>query len=91
MDSEGFIVVWATIDQSAGRAGMRSFVVEAGTPGAQVTKLEHKLGIRASDTVSIVLQDCRVPLKIFLVALLLKKQPRDLRAPWQLSMPPDQL
>ena len=61
LDSEGFIVVWATIDPSAGRAGMRSFVVESGTPGAQVTKLEHKLGIRASDTASIVLQDCRVP------------------------------
>ena len=40
---------------------MRSFVVEAGTPGVKVTKLEHKLGIRASDTASIVLQDCRVP------------------------------
>jgi len=61
LDSKGFIVVWATIDPSAGRRGMRSFVVEAGTPGVQVTKLEHKLGIRASDTASIVLQDCRVP------------------------------
>jgi acyl-CoA dehydrogenase len=55
------VVVWATIDPSAGRAGIRSFVVEAGTPGAKVTKLEHKMGIRASDTASIVLQDCRVP------------------------------
>lgn len=59
--SDGFVVVWATIDLSAGRAGMRPFVVEAGTPGVQVTKLEHKLGIRASDTASIVLQDARVP------------------------------
>jgi len=59
--SDGFVVVWATIDPSAGRAGMRSFVVEAGTPGVQVTKLEHKLGIRASDTASIVMQDARVP------------------------------
>jgi acyl-CoA dehydrogenase len=59
--SQGFVVVWATIDPSAGRAGMRSFVVEAGTPGVKVTKLEHKLGIRASDTASIVLQDARVP------------------------------
>ncbi len=61
MESNGFVVVWATIDPSAGRAGMRSFVVEAGTPGVQVTKLEHKMGIRASDTASIVLQDARVP------------------------------
>jgi len=61
VDSEGFIVVWATIDPSAGRAGVRPFVIEAGTPGCQVTKLEHKLGIRASDTASVVLQDCRIP------------------------------
>ena len=60
-ESDGFVVVWATIDPHAGRAGMRPFVVEAGTPGVQVTKLEHKMGIRASDTASIVLQDCRVP------------------------------
>ena len=58
---KGFVVVWATIDPEAGRNGMRSFVVEAGTPGIKVTKMEHKLGIRASDTVTIVLQDCRVP------------------------------
>jgi acyl-CoA dehydrogenase len=59
--SDGLVVVWATIDPSAGRAGMRSFVVEAGTPGVRVAKLEHKMGIRASDTASIVLTDCRVP------------------------------
>ena len=59
--SDGFVVVWVTIDPAAGRAGMRPFVVEAGTPGVQVTKLEHKLGIRASDTASIVMQDARVP------------------------------
>jgi len=58
---QGFVVVWATIDPSAGRAGMRPFVVEAGTPGIKVTKLEHKLGIRVSDTAAIVLQDCRIP------------------------------
>ena len=61
VDSDGFTVVWASIDPSAGRAGMRAFVVEAGTPGCTVTKMEHKLGIRVSDTVSIVLQECRVP------------------------------
>lgn len=61
IDSEGLVVVWATIDPKAGRAGMRPFVVEAGCPGVQVTKLEHKMGIRASDTASIVLQDCRIP------------------------------
>jgi acyl-CoA dehydrogenase len=59
--SKGFVVVWATIDPQAGRSGMRPFVVEAGTPGVKVTKLEHKMGIRVSDTAAIVLQDARVP------------------------------
>ncbi|MFQ5343454.1 MAG: acyl-CoA dehydrogenase family protein [Anaerolineae bacterium] len=59
--SEGLIVVWATVDPSAGRAGMKPFVVEAGTPGAQITKVEDKLGIRASDTAALVLKDCRIP------------------------------
>jgi len=58
---KGFIVVWASIDPTAGRAGMRAFVIEAGTPGVSVTKLEHKLGIRVSDTASIALVDVRVP------------------------------
>jgi len=57
----GFVVVWATIDPKAGRAGMRPFVVEAGTPGVKVTKLEHKMGIRVSDTAAIVLQNARIP------------------------------
>jgi acyl-CoA dehydrogenase len=60
-ESDGFVIVWATRDPSAGRAGIKSFVVEAGTPGMKVTKLEEKLGIRASDTVSIVFDDCRIP------------------------------
>jgi acyl-CoA dehydrogenase len=42
---------------------MRPFVVEAGTPGLTLTKLEKKLGIRASDTALLVLEDCRVPLE----------------------------
>jgi acyl-CoA dehydrogenase len=41
---------------------MKPFVVEAGTPGVTITKLEHKLGIRASDTAAVVLEDCRLPL-----------------------------
>jgi len=61
VDSDGFVVIWATIDPEAGRAGVRPFVVEAGTPGCSVTTMEHKLGIRSSDTVSILLQDCRIP------------------------------
>jgi acyl-CoA dehydrogenase len=60
-ESAGFVVVWATVDRSAGRAGIKSFVVEAGTPGMKVTKLEDKLGIRTSDTAAIVFEDCRIP------------------------------
>ncbi len=58
---KGFLVVWASIDPSAGRSGMRSFVIEAGTPGVKVTKLEYKMGIRVSDTASIALDGVRVP------------------------------
>ncbi|MEI7846323.1 MAG: acyl-CoA dehydrogenase family protein [Chloroflexota bacterium] len=57
----GFLVVWASIDPASGRSGMRSFVIEAGTPGAKVTKLEYKMGIRVSDTASISLDSVRVP------------------------------
>jgi acyl-CoA dehydrogenase len=57
------VVVWATLDRSAGRAAIKSFAVEKGTPGMEVTRLEHKLGIKASDTASISFTDCRVPAK----------------------------
>lgn len=60
-ESNGLVVVWATVDRSAGRAGIKSFVVEAGTPGVKVTKQEEKHGIRASDTVSIVFDNARIP------------------------------
>ncbi|MBN1691443.1 MAG: acyl-CoA dehydrogenase family protein [Dehalococcoidia bacterium] len=59
--SEGIIVVWASVDKSAGRAGMKSFVVEAGTPGMKVEKLEKKLGIKASDTATVIFDNCRIP------------------------------
>ncbi|WP_236233823.1 acyl-CoA dehydrogenase family protein [Pseudomonas tohonis] len=55
------VVVWATLDKSLGRAAIKSFVVEKGTPGMSVTRLEKKLGIKASDTASISFSDCRVP------------------------------
>jgi acyl-CoA dehydrogenase len=58
---KGFIVVWASIDPTAGRAGMRAFVIESGTPGVKINKLEHKMGIRVSDTAAISLTDVRVP------------------------------
>lgn len=60
-ESNGLVVVWATVDKNAGRAGMKPFVVEAGTPGVTVTKSEIKHGIRASDTAQIVFDNARIP------------------------------
>ena len=55
------VVVWATLDRNAGRAAIKSFVVERANPGMKLDRLEHKLGIRASDTAAFRLEDCRVP------------------------------
>ncbi len=60
-DRADHIVVWATLDRDLGRAAIKSFVVAKGTPGMRVDRLEHKLGIRASDTATIIFEDCRVP------------------------------
>jgi acyl-CoA dehydrogenase len=62
LQSEGVMVVWATTDPSAGRAGIKPFLVEANTPGVKISKLEKKLGLRASDTAVVILDDCRIPL-----------------------------
>lgn len=55
------IVVWATLDKSLGKAAIKSFVVTKDMPGVKVERLEHKLGIRASDTAVITFTDVRVP------------------------------
>ena len=60
-DRADLIVVWATLDRSIGRAAIKSFIVERDNPGLKLDRLEHKLGIRASDTANFTLQDCRVP------------------------------
>ncbi len=60
-DRAELIVVWATLDRSAGRGAIKSFVVERSNPGLTLDRLEHKLGIRASDTANFFLRDCRVP------------------------------
>jgi acyl-CoA dehydrogenase len=54
-------VVVATVDPALGTRGQASFVVGKGTPGLSQGKKETKLGIRASHTAEIVLEDCRVP------------------------------
>jgi acyl-CoA dehydrogenase len=63
VDSKGVMVVWATVDPAAGRAGIKPFLVESGTPGVRIVKLEKKLGYRSSDTAVVLLEDCRIPLE----------------------------
>ncbi len=60
-DEAEIIVVFATIDKSLRHRGITAFIVEKGTPGFSVGKLEHKLGIRATSTAELIFQDCFVP------------------------------
>ena len=60
-DRADLIVVWATLDRSAGRGAIKPFVVERDNPGLKLDRLEHKLGIRASDTANFVLDNVRIP------------------------------
>ena len=57
----GVAIVFAQTDPSLRHKGIAAFVVERGTPGFSVGKLESKLGIRGSDTAQLVFEDCRVP------------------------------
>ena len=59
-------VVVATVDPELGHRGQASFVVPKGTPGLSMGKKESKLGIRASQTAEVVLEDCRVPMEYLL-------------------------
>jgi alkylation response protein AidB-like acyl-CoA dehydrogenase len=55
------IVVFAVTDPARGKHGISAFVVEHGTPGFRAGKKENKMGLRASDTSEVVMEDCRVP------------------------------
>ncbi|HRD12213.1 MAG TPA: acyl-CoA dehydrogenase family protein [Mycobacterium sp.] len=57
------IVVWATLDKSKGRAAIKSFIVPREHPGVTVERLEHKLGIKASDTAAIRFDNVRIPIQ----------------------------
>lgn len=57
----GLFLVFATLDPGAGYRGITAFLVEAGTPGLTVGRKEDKLGIRASSTCELILEDCLVP------------------------------
>ncbi len=54
-------IVYAVTDSSRGKKGISAFVVEKGTSGFSVGKLEDKLGLRGSDTAELFFQDCRIP------------------------------
>ena len=54
------VVVWATLDKSVGRAAIKSFVVPMATDGVTVARLEHKLGIKSSDTAVVRFENARV-------------------------------
>jgi butyryl-CoA dehydrogenase/short/branched chain acyl-CoA dehydrogenase len=57
----GLFVLFATVDPEAGYKGITAFLVEKGLPGFTVGKKEDKLGIRASSTCELILEDCHVP------------------------------
>jgi alkylation response protein AidB-like acyl-CoA dehydrogenase len=59
----GVFIVFATVDPAAGYRGITAFVVERGATGLSLGKKEDKLGIRASSTCEVILEDCRVPKK----------------------------
>jgi alkylation response protein AidB-like acyl-CoA dehydrogenase len=54
-------IVFANANPDAGYRGITAFIVEKSTPGFSVGKKENKLGIRASSTVELILEDCRIP------------------------------
>ena len=56
-----WVVIFATTDRTQGRDAHRAFVVEKGTPGFRVGKIEKKMGLRASETAELILDSCRVP------------------------------
>ncbi|HEV2348845.1 MAG TPA: acyl-CoA dehydrogenase [Terriglobia bacterium] len=57
----GLFILFATVNRELGYKGITAFLVESSTPGFTVGKKEDKLGIRASSTCELILEDCRVP------------------------------
>src|SRR5258705_11522774 len=58
----GIFILFATVDPAKGYKGITAFLIEKDFPGFTVGKKEYKLGIRASSTCELILEDCRVPL-----------------------------
>ncbi|MBI3978282.1 MAG: acyl-CoA dehydrogenase family protein, partial [Chloroflexi bacterium] len=60
-DVAGVILLFATVDRALGSRGITAFLVEQGAPGLRIGRKEDKLGLRASSTVELILDGCRVP------------------------------
>jgi alkylation response protein AidB-like acyl-CoA dehydrogenase len=54
-------VIFAVTDRDKGKKGISSFLIEQGTPGYRAGKKEDKMGLRASETSEVVMEDCRIP------------------------------
>jgi alkylation response protein AidB-like acyl-CoA dehydrogenase len=57
----GIIIVTAKTDEEARHKGISAFLIKQGTPGLKAGPLEDKMGLRASDTVDLIIEDCRIP------------------------------
>lgn len=55
-----WVIVWATMDPELGRRGHRAFIIDKGTPGFEVSRLEQKVGVRAYESASFRLTECHV-------------------------------
>ncbi|NQU62845.1 MAG: acyl-CoA dehydrogenase [SAR324 cluster bacterium] len=59
----GIIIVTAITDETKGHKGISAFIIGKGTPGLKVGHTENKMGLRASDTTDLILENCRVPIE----------------------------
>jgi alkylation response protein AidB-like acyl-CoA dehydrogenase len=57
----GLVIVTAKTDEALRHKGISAFLIEQGTPGMTVGRLEDKMGLRASDTADLIFEDCRIP------------------------------
>jgi acyl-CoA dehydrogenase len=74
-----WILVQATLDPSKGREAQRAFFVEQGTPGLGGFKIEKKMGLKAYESTSFTLQDCRVPRECLLGGETERERPAGFR------------
>ena len=82
------LVVWATLDKSLGKAAIKSFIVEKGTPGCEVTRLEHKMGIAPQIPPPSVSTTAAFPKTTCWAAPRSPPMPRDARKPLAASCRP---